>query len=257
VSIRCAGDSVSLRIEDPVAARTSARTIDVPRASPFVRARLVALAAAEIVRWSWAEIEAASARGPSQAPRVPHDAGADARRGVAAGEPRGARLAALAVAEARFFASSLGLLPGVGAALRSGGPLALDLDLIVHRGRRRIAAGSVGTTLASAAIALLWSPAPRRASIALGAGVRAGLAHLSATPDPSSGDDLVGHDIRGTWAAPVAIARVELARRALRASAGLELGWIARGYAGTVPDAAPIAVSGGFGALQVAVGLGR
>ncbi|HLV65150.1 MAG TPA: hypothetical protein VKY73_05035 [Polyangiaceae bacterium] len=65
VGIRCVGLQVVVRVEDPLTRKTVERSFDLGALEPGVRARLVALAASELVLSSWTELET------NPSPRVP------------------------------------------------------------------------------------------------------------------------------------------------------------------------------------------
>ncbi|MFO7178511.1 MAG: hypothetical protein DIU78_007435, partial [Pseudomonadota bacterium] len=65
VGIRCVGLEVVVRVEDPLTRKTVERSFDLGALERSVRARLVALAASELVLSSWAELET------NPSPRVP------------------------------------------------------------------------------------------------------------------------------------------------------------------------------------------
>src|SRR4029077_7676204 len=80
------GDSASLRVLDPTTGKSVERSVALAQAAPTARARLLALAIAELVAASWSELESnPQPKAPPAEPLAPVEAREAARRVV---EPR-------------------------------------------------------------------------------------------------------------------------------------------------------------------------
>ena len=233
VDIRCEGTQASIAVKAPRTRRTASRVIDVPSDDDFLGGRLVALAAAELVRWSSMdgpdpEVARAAPRAVTATVSTP----APPRREG----PGGATFAALA----EWRQVGRGLDPTLGGSLRFGVPLgerlALTLDLALGTSDTNHPDGTVRLTSEAAGIAFGWSAELAQWRIDAGIGVRTGLVQLSAiaTSDPGTN----GRAIGGPFAAGISRISTRFAltsRVGLLGSAAVEV--VAASYEGRVPFA--------------------
>ncbi len=259
VRVLCADGRAELAVDDPVTGKSLARAVDIDAAAPNSRARLVALAVAELVSASWTEIDtnprpALRPAGPPPSPEAVIAARDEARTHMLGPPERSFRL--LGIIGARAILGEAWLL---GAGLRAaygGGPhiLGYHLDVSLEHGTEPVALGDVAIDTASIAASLLVH---RELSQALnghlGVGARAGYAWLSArASDPKA---VLAGAVTGSWAGPlVSMGLVLRLPRALRAEVTAEGGYALLPLAGHVYGASDVGVQGGW--LGGAIGFG-
>jgi len=219
VVLRCAGELVTVTALAPKGTSYLQRTLALEKVSPSARARLVALAAAELV--------AALERRPP------------ARAGPAA-RPRRWALAGVV---------TLGAV-GDGYGLAYGGAVAVDhlpwrylgwrVELGLQHSASPVALGRAEAWLASAVAVLTVNRSVRWGRLTAGLGGRLGLCHLTGhADDPSTVD---AGTVTGAWGGPHALleARLDLGRTLL--SLGVEATYISLPVAGRVTGEGPYAV---------------
>ncbi len=196
VTATCTADSVDLRVLDPTTSKSVERSVALSQAAPTARARLLALAIAELVAASWSELENnPEPKAPSSVPLAPLEA-REAARGVIA--PLPIELAALA--DARLLASRDLLLGGGARAEVWVAPsFFLRFDGLAHYAEISRASGTIALTMPSlsAAVGASFGKTSVRTDISLGA--RAGYVWMSGV---SSGETTTGSRQNGVWAGP-------------------------------------------------------
>jgi len=196
ISAACSEQSARLRVIDPTTGKAVERTVALGQAAPSARARLLALAMAELVAASWSELENnPEPKAAAVAPLAPPSAREAARRVVA---PRPIELQALA--DAQLLASrDVVLGGGARGELWLSERFFLRLDALFLYGEPSRATGSVALTMPSASGALAVSFGSGWLQPRLSLGVRAGYAWMNgiATSTATTGD----HQ-RGIWGGP-------------------------------------------------------
>lgn len=150
VEVRCDQQIVRLVVEDPITGKSLQRSVDLDDSAPSTRARLIALAASELVYASWAELAVnpqpeVPVSGPRPAPEIVAAVRDTVQRKlpVRLNPPKPMRI--LGVASRRWFLSEEGDLWGGGVRLADD-PFALfgwSADAIVEHGRINASLGSV------------------------------------------------------------------------------------------------------------------
>jgi hypothetical protein len=237
VRASCAERLVRIEVDDPITRKSLARKIDLASAAGAARARLLALAIAELVAASWTELES------NPDPRVV-PAGADpseeARNGALrraqamAPAPAVARIRILAEGGLRGFTTDLGVLWG------GGGRLAMDfryvgwwVELFADQGGVHTADYTVDCqtySLTAGAFARLgWS----RFSGHAGLGVRGGAIRMAgAWRDPMKPP---GHEVWRPWvAALLEVGGTVAVTRVLALELAAEGGIVIQGFNGTL-----------------------
>lgn len=237
VSVSCAGDDVRILVTDSTTNKAVSRTFTLTEREPDVRARAVALAAAELVITSWMELVLAN---PPERPK-PAPAWVDDNRRAATSVVREHTEQGTHVDALLAFATLGGTFrarPGA----RGGGlrlsvvwgetHLASDADLSVTFDDAHTPLGDVRVDTWSLGL----RPALRLAAGhwigTLGVGARLGLARLEGSAfDPSAAR---GHVVAGTWGGPLAHANVGFSFAHLSLRLGAESGFALRRVTGTV-----------------------
>ena len=196
VTATCSAESAALRVVDPTTGKSLERSVGLSQAAPTARARLLALAIAELVAASWSELESnPEPKAPPTAPLAP-PAAREAARGAIA--PRRVELAA--VADAHLLASR-DLLLGGGARTEAWISQAffLRFDALAHYAELSRAAGTIAVTMPSlsSALGVCLQASPLRPSVSLGA--RVGYAWMNGVPSDGT---TTGTRQQGAWVGP-------------------------------------------------------
>ena len=237
VSVRCAEAEVLIRVTDATTGKFVARTFTLTEKNSDVRARAVALAAAELVLTSWMELVLSKPAEPARATAAwlvadRRAASALVRRRT----ERGTRLEALtafAAAGGTFRAMPGALGGGVRASFVIGdSAFGFDGDVSATFAKETTPLGEVRSNV--------WSIALRPAlrlelgswTTSVGVGGRAGLARV----EGSTADRSVarGRVVAGTWAGPLVHANVGLDYAHFASRLGVEAGFALRAVSGTV-----------------------
>ena len=239
-----------MRVIDPTTGKSVERSVALSQAAPTARARLLALAMAELVAASWSELE--DNPEPKAAPAIPLAplAAREAARGAIA--PRPIELAVLADAQ---LLSSRDLVPGGGArvAIWISPGVFIGFDVLAHYAELSRPTGNVALTLPSVSSALGLSFGSAWLQPRLSLGARVGYAWMSGVS--ASGATTGGRE-QGSWAGPELL--VELAawsRARIHPLLSLSLGADVLGVRGTVNGARDVKVTGVWGSLSVGVAL--
>ncbi|AKF10155.1 hypothetical protein [Sandaracinus amylolyticus] len=272
--VSCEGTSVAVDVDDGLTRKRLQRTFDLASAPPAVRARLVALAIAELLGAAWVELgmrhdaELDAVRPAPEGSEEARAAALDAARDrlveeTAPGdleapttEPIGARPLGIHVLGAlRVSGEPLHVAGGAGLGLdvELYAPLAIVLDARAEHGRVEAGAlGSVGVTTAwlGALLALRLPFGLDHADF--GVGARGGVAILEGRASSgASADTIVGGTLAVISAAHLSLHVVGSAYLHV----GVELGWIAVPVRGTLaPTGETIAgIAGALGVLTLGV----
>lgn len=275
VRASCVNGRVELRVDDPLTGKSLERPLNLAAAPERARARLLALALAELLFASWTELEvnlepppATSVPAPAKAPVSPTEAGQrGARRLVRermGGGPQGAGGAEIRLMGAgslmAYFSGTGALLGGGGGARLSGDHrhhLGWFGDLVVQHGGAASALGALSAdTFTTGFGAVVQHRVPLREAVLglrAGAGLRVGAVRLSGTPeDPALAR---GDTIWGALVGPLGLlaASVSLPRH-LCAELAVEGGYVLTPTGGRVGESRAIAVEGPW--VGVHLGLG-
>jgi hypothetical protein len=196
VTAGCNEELVKLRVVDPTTGKSVERSVALSQAAPSARARLLALAIAELVAASWSELESnPEPKAPAAAPLAAPEAREAAREAIA---PRLIELAAVADVHLLW---SRDLILGGGARTEIGITPALfvRVDALVHHGELGRASGTISLTMPSlsGALGVCLCAAALRPSLSLGA--RAGYAWLNGV---AANEATSGSRQQGAWLGP-------------------------------------------------------
>ncbi len=220
------------------------------QAAPTARARLLALAIAELVAASWSELENnPEPRAPPSAPLAPADA-REAARGVIAPLP----IELAAVADARLLASR-DLLFGGGARAEVwvSPPFFLRFDGLAHYAEVSRATGTIAVTMSSlsAALGASFGKASVRTDVSVGA--RAGYVWMSGV---ASGETTSGSRQNGVWAGPeLSLECAPWPRARIHPLVSLSLGAHVVGVRGTVNKGRDVMVTSIWSSFSVGAAL--
>jgi hypothetical protein len=196
VQATCSGEEADLRVVDPTTGKSVERSVALFQAPPMARARLLALAIAELVAASWSELESNPEPTPPPAVPLAPMSAREAARDVVAWLP----VELAAVADAHLLAS--------GDLVFGGGPrsevwisrtLFLRFDALAHDAQLSRPTGSVGLTMASVSGALGASFGHAWLQPRVSLGVRAGYLWMSGVA-ASAGSS--GYREDGAWGGP-------------------------------------------------------
>lgn len=221
VTITCEPPRARLRVRDPLSKKESQRTLDLGRSDPRARARLVAVAASELVMASWSELELApDPRVPAEGAPAPIEARQAARdvararitpillreRPQRSDEDEGRRAApvrVLGLVTRRAFFRKPGALWGGGARIGHDRftRLGWTLDALGETGHVTDGARELDIVTATVGGAILWHWDVEPVAFRLGGGVRMGFAR---TEDGRGG----GLGTVAPWGWPLATASI-------------------------------------------------
>jgi outer membrane protein with beta-barrel domain len=261
VHIVCSDSVIELRVEDPITGKSLARTIDLGASAPRGSARLVALAASELVSASWTEIEANPRPTVPPAGTPPPAAAVEAAREVVvertpALATRSLRIMGVLGTQFALAGGGVGLGGGVRVGLGDAAhPLGFEVDLRAqHSSDATPPLGSVAIdSLSSAATLLYYLGLTRAASLYGGAGLRVGAARL--TGDPGDPATVQAGTSEAPWLGPEVRLGLGLAlTKHLRADVEVELGDVLLDATGKVLES-NVGVRGSWLGLELGVGV--
>jgi hypothetical protein len=182
IAVACDASTASVRVT--AAGESIARTVALADTAPGARARLIALAAVELVSTKPPPVAAhapppAVAQAPSLVPPVPVsiDAVSQPERGR-----RGVHVAAFGGGV--IFDSNSGLLGGGGVRVSGpGAPIGWLVDIGLHRGESDVPHGQVTLDVIDASAAVSLSRPMGPVELSLAGGVRGGMVRLGGTSD--------------------------------------------------------------------------
>lgn len=249
VTATCRGAVAALEVMDPTTGKSLGRTVTLTEASPNGRARLLALAVAELVVASWSELQNnPRPRAPPATPLAPMAAREAARAAVA---DRALELSA--ALDVHLLGSGDFLFGGgVRAALWISPLVFARFDALADYAELVRADGSVAVIMPSASAALgiaRWMGASLRPAISLG--LRGGYIWMNGIAD---GRTATGLRQRGVWLGPEAVLQVSAWPSArVHPVLGLAAGAHLVGVRGTVDNGRDVEAMGFWGGISAAV----
>ncbi len=247
VTVSCAGDQVRIDVADTTTSKIVSRTFTLTEREPDVRARAVALAAAELVITSFMELVLATPTEPAK----PAPAWVNENRRAASSLVRQHTQQGLRVAALFAFGAAAGTYHANPGAWGGGMRLSLvwgkarfgiDGDLSLTLDDAHTSLGDVRTNTWSIALRPEVRFAGGHWLGTFGAGARVGLARLEGTAVNAS--TVRGHVVAGTWAGPLAHANLGLSFGHFVSRLGVEGGYALRDVWGTVDGRAETGVRG-------------
>jgi hypothetical protein len=218
IAVSAAGDASPLRLE-----------VELSKAAPAARTRLLALSVAELIATRRLQHQEPVAQPTARAEPAQEDA--SAQDAPAQDEPERAALRLwIGPGLARAAAPATTLLGASAGIARTFGPFALSGELQALFGSAELSDANIAVQALSARVALAPQLALGAVVLSAGAGVRAGHVKLTAESQRS---ELVGDSFAGLWFGPVALAAVDVdvaPPGSLRFA--FETGYVVRGVAG-------------------------
>jgi hypothetical protein len=238
------------------------RTVALSDAAPSARARLVALAVAELVVARRQELETESA---PKAPEPPEQARQPQEPPLRPSPPEKVRPA---LGQARAMAEAIGVVrafpgsdiwlvgPGARGVFTLAQPFVLTLDLTAEWGKPSRQSGQVAVQAIGGALGVGWAIERNWLLLTPWVGARSGVVRL--TGEPHLGTTLVGGRQSGPWLGPeMGLAAIFFPRAAVHATVALSAGAMLLGVRGTVAGDDDVAAQGPWAALVVGLGLAK
>ncbi|HEX3697602.1 MAG TPA: hypothetical protein VH374_19680 [Polyangia bacterium] len=248
IAATCDAASADLQVLDPTTGKSLRRSVALFQAAPAARARLLALAIAELVAASWSELETnPEPKAPPAVPLAPVTA-REAARGVVARAP----IEVGVVADAHLL-SSRDLVPGGGArsAIGIGGRFFLRIDALAHHAELARDSGTIALTLASVsgAVGASFDAAWLQPKVSLG--VRAGYAWMNGVAASAAS---TGRSENDAWFGPeLAVDLSAWPRARVHPLLSLAAGAHIVGVKGTVSGGNDVTATGLWSALSLGV----
>ena len=251
IRIAVACDASTARLRVTTDGESLARTVALAETVPAARARLIALAAVELISASAGHPVPAPvvAQAPSLVPPAPPvsiDAGLKPER-----ERRGVHVAAFGGGV--IFNSNTGLLGGGGARVSGpGAPIGWLVEIGAHRGESDVPHGRVSTTLIDAAVAVSLGRAMGQVELAIAGGIRGGMVQLAGTSDEMVTTDTFW----APWFGGFALANAEL-RVTPRMSAHLTIegGRVISPVGALVDNVREVGIDGAWFGVHLGIGM--
>lgn len=244
-----------LRIDDAVTGKSLWRSIDLGASDAGVRARLLALALAELLFASWAELLVTPT--PKVPPATPAVSPATRRATSVSlqrklSPPLGVQLSATAAALVLLGAPRLSLGGGLRLIGEHQNHVGWDLDALYHRGSAPTGLGEVSVDVLSARLALNGHLRIPHLVLRGGVGGRLGAVRLlGEASDPAVTDSRA---IWGAWGGPLGSLGLTAAAGRLRLDLSGEVGYVVSPVAARVNGVRAVAVEGVWIGVQLGLG---
>jgi hypothetical protein len=251
VTATCRDTVAALEVIDPTTGKMLERVVALAEAAPNGRARLLALAVAELVAASWSELQSnPHPRAPPATPLAPYAAREAARAAVA---ERSLELAA--AFDVHVLRSGDWLFGGGARAVRSISPsLFVRFDALADYAELERPGGSVAVIMPSVSAALgawRWIGTSLRPAASLG--LRVGYVRMNGIADATAA---TGSHQQGIWLGPEASLQVSAWPRArVHPVLGVAAGAHVVGVRGTVNEGRDVEAVGIWGGVSAALAL--
>jgi hypothetical protein len=242
-TMACSGDLVILSVSADGRVRSS--SADLAQVPASMRARVVALALAELVRDLDRDVPAPTPATPPPPPKIPPP---HAEPPSATPANRTIELGAFAVAS-DFVHHGVGL-PGGGFHFGySRGWLSMGLEVAILSDTEQFAPGAVRTILTYGSPYVGWEHAWQIVTTRLGAGYAVGAAHLSGSDTASPA---YARTVTGFWTSPYLFGELELrVTDGLSVLARGQFGWVTSSVVGQVAGASDLSLGGPWAGGQL------
>jgi hypothetical protein len=261
VVVACQDGLIELRVNDPITGKSLKRTIDVRESGKPAQARLIALAAAELVYTSWTELVTnpapeVAAAGPRASVEVVQNMRDAVRKKLPSKIAPPQPLRVLGVVSRRSFLAHGGTLWGGGLRIADD-PFPLigwSADAVVEHGSIAASLGDVAIDTATLGGSLVlhreWSVVSMRA----GVGLRMGVARMIG--QPYSYQLAEGKSVVAPWGWPLGVLALSFTPvRPLVFEVQGEAGYVVLPLGGQVGGGREITLEGVWAGLQFGVGM--
>ena len=251
VTATCLSVVAALEVVDPTTGKSLGRTVALTETAPSGRARLLALAVAELVAASWSELQSnPQPRAPTATPLAPYAAREAARAAVA---DRSLALELAAAFDVHVLASGDVLFGGGARAAVWMSPLLLArFDAVADYAEVGRGTGRVAVLMPSVSAALgvsRWIGASLRPAISIG--LRGGYVRMNGIAD---GTTATAAHQQGVWLGPEVTLQVSAWERArVHPIVGVSAGAHLLGVRGTVNDGRDVEAVGMWAGVSAAV----
>ena len=250
----CRGPEVDLSLADVATAKRLGRTVALSEAAPTARARLVALAVAELVVASWQEIQSGpdprEQSPPSRQPPPP-------ARVVESAKAEQASAMAEVIGVVRAFPRSGLWLLGAGARgfFTLSRPFTVAREVTAEWGKTSRTTGQVAAQAIGGALGVGWAVERKSAFIMPWVGMRAGVARLTGEPSSDS-TATAGEKQSGPCLGPeMGVAATFFPHATVHATVALSAGAMLLGVRGEVVGDTNVNVLGPWAGMVIGVGL--
>ena len=251
-------DVVELRVDDAVTGKSLWRSIELQKADPGVRARLLSLALSELIFASWAELlvtpePAVPAATPAASAAARQATSVQVERKLPrAVPPLGVQLSGLGAAFVLWGEPSVCFGGGARATGDHRYHLGWDLDVLVQHGATATVLGTVNRDLVSARAALLFHQRVPYLTLRGGLGARLGAAKLAG--EPADAKTTLGASVWGPWGGPLLTLGLSAAAARLRLDLSIEAGYVVSPVAARVGGVRAVALDGTWFGIQLGLG---
>ncbi|MBI5531428.1 MAG: hypothetical protein HY898_01855 [Deltaproteobacteria bacterium] len=261
VFVACVQGLIELRVDDPITGKSLQRQIDVREAAKPTRARLVALAAAELVYTSWTELATnptpevapAGARPPVEVVQNMRD---QVRRKIPVKLSPAQPLRVLGIVSRRSFLSQGGVLWGGGLRVADD-PFQLvgwSADAVIEHGSVAATIGEVNIDTATLGGSLVLHREVSVLSMRAGLGLRFGVARMMGKPYSSQLAE--GKSVVAPWGWPLGVLALSITPiRPLVLEVQGEAGYVVLPLGGQVGGVQEITLQGAWAGVQLGIGM--
>ena len=251
-------DLVELRVDDAVTGKSLWRSIELQKADPGVRARLLSLALSELIFASWAELlvtpePAVPAATPAASAAARQATSVQVERKLPrAVPPLGVQLSGLGAAFVLWDEPSVCFGGGARATGDHRYHLGWDLDVLLQHGATATVLGTVNRDLVSARAALLFHQRVPYLTLRGGLGARFGAAKLAG--EPADAKTTLGAAVWGPWGGPLLTLGLSAAAARVRLDLSIEAGYVVSPVAARVGGVRAVALDGTWFGIQLGLG---
>jgi hypothetical protein len=253
VSVRCAEGAIVLHVDDPVTGKALERRLALAAMPEHGRARLLALAIAELISASWIELEADPA--PVVSPDVTASPQLRAVVRDSLDEHHIGWELGLAGSTRAFVGQGVAIGGGLQGEAQLPSWLTLGIDLLADRHSTDVMQGTAEATTLSAGAAALVRDRFGALAVEAGIGGRMGMAVLAG--HPFADQNLRGQTLVGAWGGPLACVHTHYAFGRVAIATMVETGWALLPITGRVNGGPAVRVAGGWLGVTLALGLER
>jgi len=251
-------DLVELRVDDAVTGKSLWRSIELQKADPGVRARLLSLALSELIFASWAELlvtpePAVPAATPAASAATRQATSVQVERKLPrALPPLGVQLSGLGAAFVLWGEPSVCFGGGARATGDHRHHLGWDLDVLLQHGATATVLGTVNRDLVSARAALLFHRRVPYLTLRGGLGARLGAAKLAG--EPADAKTTLGAAVWGPWGGPLLTLGLSAAAARVRLDLSIEAGYVVSPVAARVGGVRAVALDGTWFGIHLGLG---